>query len=137
MSTERGDATRPTNEPRDDYRDRRNQRSHESPSANPPQQRAERPSGDRIQRLRRIADTLLRETETLARDKAFTDESNRLRSLSVSEGIDFYREVERLETGLIKLALDQTNGHQARAAKLLHINPTTLNSKIKLYGIEY
>ena len=27
--------------------------------------------------------------------------------------------------------------YQARAAKLLHIKPTTLNSKIKLYGIEY
>lgn len=137
MSAERVEAIGPVNEPPDDYRNHRNQRSQESLPANPPQPRAERPSGDRIQRLRRIADTLLRETETLARDKAFTDESNRLRSLSVSEGIDFYREVERLETGLIKLALDQTNGHQARAAKLLHINATTLNSKIKLYGIEY
>ena len=78
---------------------------------------AERQPRNRMQRLRDIADTLLRETETLARDKAFTDESNRLRSLSLSEGIDFYSEVERFETGLIRLALDQTGGHQARAAE--------------------
>jgi DNA-binding protein Fis len=98
---------------------------------------AERSPQHRVQLLLDIADTLLRETETLARDKAFTDESNRLRSLNLSEGIDFYVEVERFETGLIRLALDQTRGHQAQAAKLLGIKPTTLNSKIKLYGIEY
>ena len=90
-----------------------------------------------MQRLRDLTATLLQEIEKLARDKAFTEESNRLQALNVSDGIDFYNEVQRFETGLIKLALDQTGGHQARAARLLHIKPTTLNSKIKLYGIEY
>jgi DNA-binding protein Fis len=33
--------------------------------------------------------------------------------------------------------LEQTGGNQARAAKLLRIKPTTLNSKIKLYEIEF
>jgi DNA-binding NtrC family response regulator len=98
---------------------------------------AERPVRSRVQRLLELTHTLLKETETLARDKAFTDESNRLRALSISEGLDFYKEVERFEIGLIRLALDQTGGHQARAAKLLHIKPSTLNSKIKLYEIEY
>ncbi len=98
---------------------------------------AERSSRNRVQRLLDLMDALLRETETLARDKAFTDESNRIRTLNVAEGIDFYTEVERFETGLIRLALDQTGGHQARAARLLHIKPTTLNSKIKLFGIDY
>jgi DNA-binding protein Fis len=107
-------------------------------TANPPQLKmAERPSRNRVQRLLDLADSMLRETETLARDKAFNDESNRVRTLNFAEGIDFYDEVQRFETGLIRLALDQTRGHQARAAKLLHIKPTTLNSKIKLYGIEY
>ena len=98
---------------------------------------AQRPVRNRVQRLLDIADTLLRETENLARDKAFTEESNRLQSLNLSDGIDFYDEVQRFETGLIRLALDQTRGHQAQAARLLNIKPTTLNSKIKLYGIEY
>jgi len=102
-----------------------------------PQFKVGEQSRNRINRLLDLADMLLRETETLARDKAFTEESNRLRSLNFSDGIDFYREVERFETGLIRLALEQTGGHQARAARLLHIKPTTLNSKIKLYGIEY
>lgn len=138
MRAERADATETPTEPARDSPDGRDHRSQESLSALPPQLKiAERPPRNRIQRLLAIADTLLRETETLARDKAFSDESNRLRSLTVSEGIDFYSEVERFETGLIRLALDQTGGHQARAAKLLRIRPTTLNSKIKLYGIEY
>jgi len=138
MRAERGDATEPATEPAKDSQDRRNHRSQESGAAMPPQLKiAERPPRNRMQRLLDIADTLLRETETLARDKAFTDESNRLRSLNLGEGIDFYNEVERFETGLIRLALDHTGGHQARAAKLLRIKPTTLNSKIKLYGIEY
>lgn len=98
---------------------------------------AEKPTRSRVQRLVNLATSLARETESLARDRAFTEESNRLQGLNLAEGIDFYKEVERFESGLIKLALDQTRGHQARAASLLHIKPTTLNSKIKLYGIEY
>jgi DNA-binding NtrC family response regulator len=98
---------------------------------------AQWPVRNRVHRLLDLAASLLRETESLARDKAFTEESNRLQSLNVADGIDFYEEVQRFETGLIRLALDQTHGHQAQAARLLHIKPTTLNSKIKLYGIEY
>ncbi|HLN97495.1 MAG TPA: helix-turn-helix domain-containing protein [Pyrinomonadaceae bacterium] len=111
----------------------------ESPANGLPRQLkfSQRPARNRIQRLLDIAGTLLQETETLARDKAFTEEANRVQGLNVSEGIDFYAEVERFETSLIRLALDQTRGHQARAAKLLRIKPTTLNSKIKLYRIEY
>ena len=97
----------------------------------------QRPVRNRVQRLLDLADSLLRETDSLARDEAFTEESNRWQNLSLSEGLDFYEEVQRFETGLIRLALDHTRGHQAQAAKLLQIKPTTLNSKIKLYGIEY
>lgn len=98
---------------------------------------AERSTRNRIQHLLDLAGSLLRETETLARDKRFSDEANRWQALNLAEGIDFYGEVERFESGLIRLALDQTHGHQARAAQLLHIKPTTLNSKIKLYRIQY
>ncbi len=112
--------------------------THESLTTAPrPLRIAEQPERNRVERLRDLTATLLRETEHLARDQAFTDASNRLQAINLREGIDFYSEVERFETGLIRLALDQTDGHQARAAKLLHIKPTTLHSKIKLYGIEY
>src|SRR6266496_3559111 len=89
---------------------------------------ADRPVRDRVQRLVNLAYSMLREAETLARDKAFTDETTRLQALDPAQGVDFYGEVERFETGLIKLALDHTGGNQSRAAKMLHIKPTTLNS---------
>jgi DNA-binding NtrC family response regulator len=56
-------------------------------------------------------------------------------ALDVGRGINFYEEVRRFEIDLIRRALDQTGGHQSRAARLLGMNPTTLNSKIKTYNI--
>jgi transcriptional regulator with GAF, ATPase, and Fis domain len=53
----------------------------------------------------------------------------------IGSGFDFYEEVSRFETDLIKRALLQTGGHQVRAAKLLNLKVTTLNSKIKHYNI--
>ncbi len=105
-----------------DHRGFPERRLPQSFTANPLQLKiADRPPRSRVQRLLELADSMLRETETLARDKAFTDESNRVRTLDLAEGIDFYDEVRRFETGLIRLALDQTRGHQARAARLLRI----------------
>lgn len=97
---------------------------------------AEKPERNSVHDLVDLASALLKEAETLAHDKEFANHSNRL-ILNVSEGIDFYAELKRFETFLIRLALDETGGHQARAARLLQIKPSTLNSKIKLYGIEY
>jgi transcriptional regulator with GAF, ATPase, and Fis domain len=97
----------------------------------------ERPVRSRVQRLADLAHILVREAETLASDKTFTEESNKLRTMNIAEGIDFYDEVTRFEINLIKLALERSGRNQAAAARLLHIKPTTLNFKIKLYGIEY
>jgi DNA-binding NtrC family response regulator len=55
--------------------------------------------------------------------------------LDIDNGLDFYNEVTRFEIDLITRALVLTQGHQARAAKLLNLKGTTLNSKIKLYDI--
>ena len=57
-------------------------------------------------------------------------------ALDISRGISFYDEVSRFEIELIRRALDITGGHQSRAAKLLGMNNTTLNSKIKVYNIK-
>jgi two-component system NtrC family response regulator len=56
--------------------------------------------------------------------------------IDIARGISFYDEVKRFEIDLIRRALDQTGGHQSRAARLLGLNATTLNSKIKSYNIE-
>ena len=55
--------------------------------------------------------------------------------IDISRGVNFYDEVRRFEIDLIRRALDQTGGHQSRAARLLGLNATTLNSKIKTYNI--
>lgn len=51
--------------------------------------------------------------------------------IDIARGVNFYEEVKRFEIDLICRALDQTGGHQSRAARLLGLNATTLNSKIK------
>ncbi|HEX4950324.1 MAG TPA: sigma-54 dependent transcriptional regulator [Blastocatellia bacterium] len=56
--------------------------------------------------------------------------------IDLTHGISFYDEVSRFEIELIRQALELTGGHQSRAAKLLGLNNTTLNSKIKSYNIK-
>ena len=53
----------------------------------------------------------------------------------MDEQFDFYHEVERFEIKLIKSALRITGGSQIRAAKLLKLNATTLNAKIKSFKL--
>jgi two-component system NtrC family response regulator len=55
--------------------------------------------------------------------------------IDLARGVNFYDEVRKFEIDLIRRALDQTGGHQSRAARLLGLNATTLNSKIKSYNI--
>ena len=55
--------------------------------------------------------------------------------IDIARGVNFYDEVKKFEVDLIRRALEQTAGHQSRAAQLLGLNATTLNSKIKAYNI--
>jgi transcriptional regulator with GAF, ATPase, and Fis domain len=50
----------------------------------------------------------------------------------IDDDFDFYREVERYERKLIHNALRITGGSQVKAARLLKLKPTTLNSKMKV-----
>lgn len=70
----------------------------------------------------------------LAREMVSASEGASL-DIDISRGVNFYEEVRRFETDLIQRALEQTGGHQSRAARLLGLNATTLNSKIKSYNI--
>jgi len=56
--------------------------------------------------------------------------------IDIARGVNFYDEVRRFEIDLIVRALEQTGGHQSRASRLLGLNATTLNSKIKNYFIQ-
>lgn len=55
--------------------------------------------------------------------------------LDLSRGINFYEEVRKFEIKIIESALNFTSGNQTAAAKILKINVTTLNSKIKTLNI--
>jgi DNA-binding NtrC family response regulator len=50
--------------------------------------------------------------------------------------LNLYEEVKRFESDLIRAALVRTGGNQSRAARLLGVKHTTLNAKIKRYGID-
>ena len=75
-----------------------------------------------------LAKALANEIETL---KAELQNTNK----TIEGGIDFYDEVERYEIELIRTALNQCGGSQTQAAKLLHLKSTTLNAKMKHYGL--
>lgn len=79
-----------------------------------------------VEVLKDLAQALIREIDRL-RHTQLPD---------VARGVNFYEEVERFEINLIRSALERTSGHQTRAARLLGINVTTLNHKIKRYGID-
>jgi transcriptional regulator with GAF, ATPase, and Fis domain len=79
----------------------------------------------RLSSLRDVALELLNAVESLK--GASAGRTNR--SLNLQD------EVRRFETDLIQAALVKTSGNQLRAARLLGVKHTTLNAKIKRYGI--
>jgi len=86
----------------------------------------EQPNVDvRLNTLRETVLQLLDEVESLAIS----------RPVDIKRGACFSDEVRQFEVSLIRTALGRTSGSQTRAAKLLGLKPTTLNAKIKRYGI--
>jgi len=65
----------------------------------------------------------------LAEAKVLRDKRLKVQRIKLRE------EVRRFEINLIRSALDQTHGNQTAAADLLGTNVTTLNTKIRNYGI--
>lgn len=82
-------------------------------------------TGVDLQMLKAMTVTLSKAIEVLERTEPST----------LSAEVNFYEEVERFEISLIQRALRETGGNQARAARLLGLNQTTLHGKIKHYGI--
>jgi len=84
-------------------------------------------------KLRLLIHDLMTEVESLdERSLSFSETS-----LLENRICNFYEEVERFESALIRSALRRTNGHQINAARLLNLNPSTLNAKIKQYHIRH
>lgn len=90
----------------------------------------EGPSG-RLDLLKEISVALSAAVELLAESRRATPAPE----FDMGRGIDFYDEVSRFESNLIRRALEQTGGNQKRAADLLGIKKTTINAMIHRYGI--
>jgi transcriptional regulator with GAF, ATPase, and Fis domain len=82
-----------------------------------------------IERLRGMLAVSERDSDLVRLEQGQTNEAEMMGS------VDFYAEIRRYEIDLIRRALRQARGSQTRAAKLLQMKTTTLNSKIKQYGI--
>ena len=76
---------------------------------------------DQLDNLRRTVRTLLHEVEMRSRPV----------QVDAENGIDFYETVARFETQLIESALEAAGGRQNRAAGLLRMRKSTLNTKMK------
>jgi DNA-binding NtrC family response regulator len=87
---------------------------------------------NRLEALTVLSQSLLREVEAL-RDN--TKSENEIISEVKDGKIDLEKEVQKFEVELIRCALVRTGGRQRRAAKLLNVKISTLNAKIKRYGI--
>jgi transcriptional regulator with GAF, ATPase, and Fis domain len=80
----------------------------------------------RVASLKVLALTLLRQVESLEKQMTTTD---------VPE-LNLQKEVQRFEAAIIRSALWKTGGRQRRAARLLGVKVTTLNTKIKRHKIK-
>jgi transcriptional regulator with GAF, ATPase, and Fis domain len=87
--------------------------------------RSEIAMDNRLTTLREVALTLLREVESLRVSQP----------AKAKQGVQLHSEVRRFEVDLIRSALGRTGGNQTRAAQLLGVKITTLNTKIKRYKI--
>ena len=79
----------------------------------------------RIGIVKQLLNKLLLELETV-------NESERL---PLDEDFNLHEQVKHFEIDMIRHALHLTNNNQRLAAQMLGINYTTLNAKMKRYGI--
>ena len=89
----------------------------------------------RLKKIRDLASALLEESEALDHDGELAEASATIATLGRNGAIDFFDEVRHFEIRLIKRALELASGNQARAAQLLGLGTTTLNYKVKTYGL--
>ena len=90
---------------------------------------------ERLEKIKKMATALLDEAATLNHENALTEANATIGYLNPSSRVDFFEEVKSFEMRLIQRALELTGGNQARAARILGLGTTTLNYKIKIYGI--
>ena len=88
-------------------------------------------ANSRIQAVKSLATILLKEIELL---ESLTPKND---DVLQDENFSLAQSVEHFESELIRTALIQAKGNQRKAARLLGTKVTTLNMKMKRYGINY
>lgn len=83
---------------------------------------------ERVRALKSLALLLLRELEQL-------EHLNPRKEILFAEDLSLSEEVQNYEVNLIRAALSRVKGNQRKAARMLKTKVTTLNVKIKRYGI--
>lgn len=83
-------------------------------------------ANNRLEALKVLSQSILKEVDSLRREE----------NIAESPKINLAEEVQNYEADLIRCALLRCGGKQRRAAKLLGVKVTTLNSKIKRLGVE-
>jgi len=91
-----------------------------------------RPAIDlKVTRLKKLAAQLVAQVDGL---KALLISSRPVK-LDLNKGIAIREELRRYEMSMISVALQITANHQSQAAKILGVDATTLNAKIKRYRL--
>jgi transcriptional regulator with GAF, ATPase, and Fis domain len=86
---------------------------------------------NQLEALKSLSQLLVREINSLDGMKATL-----VSEIESDKPIKLLDEVQRYEANMIRCALIRSMGHQARAAKLLGLKPSTLHAKISRYKIE-
>ena len=82
-----------------------------------------------IQALSELINVALDQLENLQKESKYSDDDEPCLNLR--------DEVRRFEIDLIQRALTRTHGSQVEAARLLGLNATTLNAKLKRYCLQF
>lgn len=86
---------------------------------------------NQLEALKSLSMLLVREINSLEETEMSLE-----REIESEKPICLLREIGRFEARMIRCALIRSMGKQTRAAKLLGMKVTTLNMKIKRYGID-
>lgn len=83
--------------------------------------------------------SILWQIDTLQKELQMPNSASEISESNQSDsvwGVDLKKHIEEIELGLIKQALDKSNGVVAYAARLLNVKRTTLVEKMRKYNLK-
>ncbi len=93
------------------------------------------PPAQKLAKAKAIASALVEESLLLHHEHALGEMLTLVETLNLESGVNLSEAVRHFEMRLIQYALDLAGNNQAQAARLLGLGTTTLNYKIKTFGM--